>query len=233
MIKKDPFLNNDESGMAKVVAEMLGHLHWLGHSSFRLDASKVIYFDPQKLSSGSKEADIILVSHEHFDHFSKDDIAIISSNNTVIVCDKAVAKRLSQTGIRCKIIKAMLPEDVFDVDSVHIRAVASYNTNKQFHTKDSHKLGFIVTVDGVSIYHAGDTDHITEMATYNCDVALLPISGTYVMTAGEARDAALLINPKVAIPMHYGDTIGSQKDAFVFQNLLGDKIEVRILKKEG
>ena len=110
--------------------------------------------------------------------------------------------------------------------------MASYNIGKEFHTQDSRKLGFIVTIDGITIYHAGDTDNIPEMKDYRCDIALLPVSGTYVMTAEEAAEAALAIKPKIAVPMHYGDIVGSLADAQRFQELLKGKIEVKILKQE-
>ena len=212
---------------------MLKGLHWLGHSAFRFEGSKTIYFDPWKLAKDSKMADMILISHEHFDHFSKNDIILISSKDTVILTTQAVAKELKARPVSCKEIRGMSPGDVCEIPGIKIEAVASYNVNKHFHPKDSKKLGFIVSVDGVSIYHAGDTDNIAEMKTYRCDVALLPVSGTYVMTSDEAVQAALTIKPKLAIPMHYGDIVGSVKDAKVFQDLLKDKVEVDILKKES
>ncbi len=112
-------------------------------------------------------------------------------------------------------------------------AVASYNIGKQFHLKESGKLGYIVKIDGVSLYHAGDTDLIPEMKNIKADIALLPVSGIYVMTAEEAAQAALLIKPGIAIPMHYGaGVVGQLSDAQQFEKLLKGKVEVRILKKE-
>lgn len=215
---------------------MLENLHWLGHASFRLDASRLIYFDPWKLPKNSKKAEIIFISHDHFDHFSKDDVTSLSTKDTIIVTDKSVGKQL-QGKLVCKEIKALEPGNnitlsTSEVNKVKVQAVYSYNLNKEFHPKESGKLGFIVTIDGISIYHAGDTDYIPEMKDYVCDIALLPVSGTYVMTADEAANAALTIKPRAAIPMHYGDIVGSNSDAERFRDLLKDKIEVRILKKE-
>jgi L-ascorbate metabolism protein UlaG (beta-lactamase superfamily) len=122
------------------------------------------------------------------------------------------------------------------VDDVAIEAVPAYNINKfrepgrVFHPKEDGKLGFVLTIEGVRIYHAGDTDNIPEMKDIRTDIALLPVSGKYVMTAQEAADAAGVINPKVAIPMHYGGTIGSPKDGETFQK--SAKCEVKILQKE-
>lgn len=212
---------------------MTDNLHWLGHASFRLDAAKVIYFDPWKLEPGAKKAGIIFISHEHFDHFSPDDIKQISTQDSVIVTDISVGRLLAGKKIKCKEIKSLSPGDNTEAGGIKIAAVASYNTNKQFHTRNSKKLGFIVSIDGIRIYHAGDTDRITEMDGYLCDIALLPVSGTYVMNASEAALAALAIKPKVAIPMHYGDIVGTEADACRFRDLLAGKVEVRILTKEN
>ena len=212
---------------------MTERLHWLGHSSFRWEGSKTIYFDPWKLQKNSKRADIICISHEHFDHLSKPDISAISSPDTVIVTCQACARQISSLRGGCKEIKAMDPGDSCEVGGVNIKAAPSYNTNKEFHPKGTKKLGFIVTMDGISIYHAGDTDRIPDMDGLKCDVALLPVSGTYVMTADEAAEAAIAINPKVAIPMHYGDIVGTGDDAKRFEYALRGKVETKILRKEG
>lgn len=212
------------------VDKMLENLHWLGHASFRLDSAKTIYFDPWKIPKDSPKADIIFITHDHFDHYSLEDVKLLSAKDTVLVTDKSVARQLQSVKAICKEIKALSAGDNIEISGIKISAVASYNTNKQFHTKDSQKLGFIVTVEGVKIYHAGDTDLIPEMKNYLCDIALMPVSGTYVMTAEEAAKAALIIKPKVAIPMHYGDIVGSDNDAQNFADLLKGKIEVRILK---
>lgn len=211
---------------------MLEGLHWLGHSSFRWDGTKTIYFDPWKLSKNPNKADIICISHEHFDHCSKKDIMRIATPDTVIITCAEARRQLEAARIDCKEIKAMAPGDSADIDGITVTAVASYNTNKEFHQKSAKKLGFIVTMDGVSVYHAGDTDRIPEMDGLKCDAALLPISGTYVMTAEEAAAAALVIKPKIAIPIHYGDIIGTNADAKRFESALHGTIEVKILRKE-
>jgi len=211
---------------------LLENLHWLGHSSFRWQGKKIIYFDPWKLAKGSRGGDIILISHEHFDHFSLGDIMLISSKDTVIVTSREASKQLQAAKLICKEIKSLTAGESSEIGGTKISAVASYNTNKQFHTRDSGKLGFIVSVDGVKIYHAGDTDIIPEMKNFTCDIALLPVSGTYVMTADEAANAALAIRPKIAIPMHYGDIVGNDADAKRLRDLLKGKVEVKILEKE-
>jgi L-ascorbate metabolism protein UlaG (beta-lactamase superfamily) len=211
---------------------MIENLHWLGHSSFRWEGSKTIYFDPWKIAKDAKKADIILVSHEHFDHCSKVDIGMISTKETLVVTCEAAARELKPVEPFCKEVKTLLPGGALDISGVKIIATASYNLGKTFHSRDSNKLGFIVTMDGVSVYHAGDTDAIPEMVGYRCDVALLPVSGTYVMSADEAAGAALIMRPKIAVPMHYADIVGSASDARRLQELLKGKVEVRIPRKE-
>ena len=213
------------------VDRMVENLHWLGHDSFRVDGAKTIYFDPWKLSKGAKMADMIFVTHEHFDHLSIDDIKRIATKDTTIVCDRESGKKIGSKAA-CKELKVVSPGDRLDIDGIGAEATASYNTNKEFHTKASKKVGYIVTIEGLRICHAGDTDFIPEMKDYRCDMALLPVSGTYVMTADEAAEAAASINPKIAVPMHYGDIVGSASDAKAFQDLLKGKIEVKVLKSE-
>jgi len=211
---------------------MLKNLHWLGHSSFRWDGAKIIYFDPWNIPDGSKESDIILISHEHYDHFSKNDIAKISGPGTVFVCNKAVASELEDAGIAAKNIRELSASRTAEINGVKIRAVASYNIGKPYHPKEAGKLGFIVTMGGISVYHAGDTDKIPEMKDVSCDIALLPVSGTYVMTVKEAAEAAMVLKPKVAVPMHYGSIVGHAKDGEEFKRLLEGKVDVGLLKKE-
>jgi L-ascorbate metabolism protein UlaG (beta-lactamase superfamily) len=215
------------------VENMLTNLHWLGHDTFRIDGPKVIYFDPWKLPENSKKADLIFITHEHYDHYSLDDIRLISSAATVIVTDTSVARMLQKEKISCAKIQGLRSADTVEAAGIKAVAVSAYNLDKTYHTRASGKVGFIVDVQGVKLYHAGDTDFIPEMSEYSCDIALLPVSGTYVMDAQEASQAALSIRPKIAIPMHYGDIVGSVADARKFQDLLKGKIEVRILSKES
>jgi L-ascorbate metabolism protein UlaG (beta-lactamase superfamily) len=206
------------------VKMMLKKIHWLGHDCFRIDAENVIYFDPLELKQGSAPADIIFITHEHFDHCSPEDVAKIQKKGTVIVTTADCAKKLSG---ETRIIK---PGDTITVKGVRIEAVPAYNIDKKFHPKDKGWVGYVITVDGTRIYHAGDTDFIPEMKTIKTDIAFIPVSGTYVMTADEAAKAAEAIKPQVAIPMHYGSIIGSDKDAVAFKQKC--TVPVEILKSE-
>ncbi|MCL4456401.1 MAG: MBL fold metallo-hydrolase [Nitrospirae bacterium] len=205
---------------------MIKDIHWLGHDTFKIIGEKVIFTDPFKVKR-KDTADIILITHEHYDHCSPEDVKKIQGPNTVIVTVSDCAKKLSGN------IKIVKPGDRITAAGIDIEAVPSYNTNKQFHTKDRGWVGYIFTVNGRRIYLAGDTDHIPEMKTFkNIDMALLPVSGTYVMTAEEAVQAALDIKPKIAIPMHYGSIVGDKNDAKRFADGLKGKIEVVVLNEE-
>lgn len=207
-----------------MIQEMVKKIEWLGHDGFRIKAKKTIYFDPFQITGGP-EADLILISHDHFDHCSPEDIAKIQGEKTVIITEPNSAQKLSGD------IKTLKPGDTLEIEEIKIEAISSYNTDKDFHPKKNNWLGFIVEVDGVRIYHTGDADFIPEMKSMEVDIALLPVSGTYVMNADQAIEAALAINPKVAIPMHYGAIVGSEEDAQKFKQALEGKVEVVVLSK--
>ena len=206
-----------------MIEQMMKNLVWLGHSSFCLKAGgKIIYFDPYRLSGKPATADIILVSHDHFDHCSPEDIEKIQTDDTIIVTEPQAGGKLSGN------IITLQPGENCKAHGIPVEAVPSYNTNKKFHPEENKWLGFVITVDGVRIYHAGDTDYISAMKSIKADIALLPVSGTYVMTAEEAVLAALDINPQVAVPMHYGTHAGNEDDARRFAEALEGKIRVKV-----
>lgn len=211
--------------IAKGDNTMVENIHWLGHNAFKIIGEKVIFTDPYKIKK-KDTADIILITHDHFDHCSPEDVKKIQGSETVIVTTADCAKKLSG---KIKIVKI---GDRINVEGIEIEAVPSYNTNKQFHPKGNGWVGYIFTVTGHRIYIAGDTDYIPEMKSFKADIALLPVSGTYVMTADEAVKAALDIKPNIAIPMHYGSIVGSRDDAKKFAEGLKGKIKVVILQEE-
>jgi L-ascorbate metabolism protein UlaG (beta-lactamase superfamily) len=212
---------------ATEVKEMLENIHWLGHDSFRIDGKTTIYLDPWNLRVGAPKADLILITHDHHDHCSPDDVAKISREGTVVVTIAAAARQLKGE------VRAVKAGDSLTVDDISIEVVPAYNVNKHFHPQSAGHVGFILTVADKRIYHAGDTDVIPEMDSIQADIALLPVSGKYVMTADEAVQAAQKINPQVAIPMHYGAGVaGSIKDAKRFRDLLQGKVKVVILPQE-
>jgi L-ascorbate metabolism protein UlaG (beta-lactamase superfamily) len=191
---------------------------WLGHDSFKFDFDNLkLYIDPFQVIDTDK-ADIILITHEHYDHCSIADLKKLVKEDTLIVATPDVTSKLSGkvNGGKIQLVK---PGDKFIYKEIMIKAVPAYNTNKQFHPKDNLWVGYVFTIKGVTFYHAGDTDLITEMKDIKADVAFLPVSGTYVMNVNEAVDAAKIIMPKIAIPMHYGKIIGTKSDADKFKEL--------------
>ncbi len=209
--------------------------HWLGHDGYRIIAGdKTIYIDPYQLSKAQQnrnDADILLISHNHFDHLSMDDLKNVLGKKTSIVTAKECIDQLKGAG--AAEIKGVAPGDRMTVQGVSIEAVAAYNINKKFHPKADRKVGFVITVGNMRIYHTGDTDDIPEMSSVKPDIALVPVSGTYVMTAEEAAKAVNeKIKPsKLAIPMHYGTIVGNDQDAARFKQLVS-VCPVQVLDRE-
>jgi len=206
---------------------MIENIHWLGHDSFRLDGSSTVYIDPWKLAADAPPADLILITHDHYDHFSPDDIARLSTPRTTLIGPASVTAQVD--GVAAVTLSA---GETATVGGVTVTGVPAYNIDKfrqpgeVFHPRAAGGLGYIVELDGRRIYHAGDTDAIPEMRDVRCDVALLPVSGTYVMTAAEAAEACRMISAAAAVPMHYGDIVGTAADAARFEGLCGVPVTV-------
>jgi L-ascorbate metabolism protein UlaG (beta-lactamase superfamily) len=192
---------------------MVENIEWLKHSSFRLTGEKVIYIDPRNISD-PKPADAVLISHPHSDHFSPDDIKKISNEKTVIISIPEVISQIEGNK------KMILPNEKVFLDKVVIEAVPAYNVNKSFHSKKKDWIGFIIEMNGKRYYYAGDTDSIPEMRFMkNIDIAMLPIGGTYTMNAEEAASIANIFKPKVVVPYHWGEIVGTREDAEKFKSL--------------
>lgn len=187
-------------------------IKWLGHASFRIEhGGRTIYIDPWKLRDGPK-ADLILITHSHFDHYSEDDISKLMKGDTVLIGAHDVNPKAKMTHVR--------PGEIKDLKWAKIKATRAYNPDKQFHPRSNDWLGFIVEIGGKRIYHCGDTDIIPEMKDLGpIDVALLTIGGTYTMDPSEAAQAAGIIRPGLAIPMHWGDIVGDRSHAERFAEL--------------
>jgi L-ascorbate metabolism protein UlaG (beta-lactamase superfamily) len=199
--------------------QVLRQLKRLGHDSFRLDGPPVIYIDPWKLRQDMPKADLVLVTHDHYDHCSPEDIAKISQEGTVVIGNPGAAQKIGSKA------RALRPGESLTFANVTVTAVPAYNTNKfrspgePFHPQGDQGNGYIITIDDEKLYHAGDTDFIPEMSQVQATVALLPVSGTYVMTAEEAFEAAQVIKAEYFVPMHYGDIVGDQGDVEKFRYL--------------
>lgn len=213
-------------------------IEWLGHAAFKLKAAKkIIYVDPYQLTRG-EEADIILITHSHYDHCSQADIEKIAKDGTIIICTADCQSKITRISKKIR-LEPIEPGIELNLDDLKIRAVEAYNTNKKFHLKNEYWVGYIIQFDNTIIYHAGDTDLIKEMEKLtgygkkgNFFISLLPVGGTYTMNAEEAAEAASLIKPSLAIPMHYGSIIGSRSDAERFVQLCKEKgIKAQIIEK--
>ena len=194
------------------------NIQWLGHDVFKIsNGPTVIYTDPFRLEEGADKADIILITHDHFDHCEPQDVAKIVKDDTVIVAPESCGSKLKMN------IEVVRPGSKIEVKGVPIEATWAYNVNKfrspgePFHPKSPNFVGYIFTANGKRYYLAGDTDLIPEMKGIDVDVALLPVSGTYVMTADEAIEAAnTAVKADVYIPMHYNAIVGTDEDAKKF-----------------
>ncbi len=213
-------------------------LDFLGHSGFLIGASKRIAIDPYNVSENVEPVDFILITHSHFDHCSIKDIQKLSKKGTIIVATPdSQSKILRVDGVEMHPVEV---GDAFELDDITIETVAAYNAKKAFHPKKEGWVGYIVKIGNFIVYHAGDTDLIKEMKHLtgygkkgNTFVTLLPVSGTYVMDAEEAADAAELLSPHLAIPIHYGAGVaGTLEDAERFVTLCKEKgVHAEILPK--
>jgi L-ascorbate metabolism protein UlaG (beta-lactamase superfamily) len=210
-------------------------IRWLGHDGFEFqDDAETLVIDPFKLDKEAR-ADFLLLSHEHYDHCNAEDIRKVLKPNTVAVAPPSCKEELAKAGV--KEVKTVKPGDTVRVGGFEINTIPAYNTNKfkepgrPFHPKSDQKVGYVIkTKSGTTIYHTGDSDVIPEMDDLRPDIALLPVSGTYVMTSDEALQAADRIKPKIVIPMHWGTIVGSKEDAENFKRKA--KVQVEILVRE-
>ena len=192
---------------------------------------KNIYFDPFKLNQNNlNDADVIFITHSHYDHFSPEDIMKIKKDDTKIIVTKDLFEKTLQCGFAQDNILKVLPNNEYNFAGIKFKTIPAYNTNKEFHKREYDWVSYILKIDEDIIYVAGDTDVTEEALSTKCDIALVPVGGTYTMTAEEAAKLVEHISPrKYAIPTHYQTVVGSVEDAIKFKELLDGKIEVNIL----
>ena len=201
-------------------------IEWLNHASFKIyGENKIVYIDPYQIKEDFNDADLIFITHDHYDHCSSKDISKVSKEGTKIIATEKCASKLNGN------LKTVKPNEKFIIENVNVETIPSYNLSEQYHLKSNDNVGFILGFGEIKIYHAGDTDKIPEMKEINVDIAILPVGGTYTMNSKEASEAAREINAKIFIPMHYGSIVGSESDAKMFKELVEEQGKnVEILK---
>jgi len=205
---------------------MINNIEVFTQNHIRINSNIIIEVDPFEVKMGNNDADYVLITHDHYDHFSPKDIEKIVSKNTIIIAPISTKDKVN---IVEKLVKEIVYVEVgkkYNVGALEFETVASYNIGKPFHPKSANYLGYIIIKDGCRIYIAGDTDATIEAKNVKCDIAILPVGGTYTMNAKEAAELANVIKPKYAIPVHFGTVCGSVNDGNVFEENVGSGIKV-------
>lgn len=196
------------------------------HSSIKISKGQVIYIDPFKITEEKHDADIIFITHNHYDHYSEEDIDKVIKEDTIIVMPETMREQS-----KYKNILFVEPNEQYKIDNIEIVTVPAYNINKNFHPKENKWVGYILNIEGFTYYIAGDTDITPENKEVKCDIAFVPVGGTYTMNAKEAAELVNIIKPKMAIPIHYGSIVGTKQDAIDFEKELNKEIKCEILIK--
>ncbi len=210
---------------------MLEGIEVLCHSSIRFNKEKIIYFDPFRIEKNYNDADMIFITHDHYDHYSEKDIDKVKKSDTVIVVPEDLIIKLLKKGFKKENIITVKPNERYEMKNMKFETIPAYNTNKQFHPKENEWIGYLIEIDGITYYIAGDTDITEENKKIKCDVAFVPVGGTFTMDYKEAAKLINEIKPKVAVPTHYGSIVGSKEDGANFSELVNSEIKVEIFIK--
>ena len=193
-------------------------------SSIKISDGLTIYFDPYDIKEKINNADYIFITHSHWDHFDLDSINNLVNEKTIIIGPSNVIEKLNSNYKTLEV----KPENIYNLNNISFMTVPAYNIDKEYHPKDAGYVGYIVTLNNVTYYIAGDTDVLDELKVIKADVIFLPVGGTYTMTREEAVELANTIKPKYAIPIHYGLAVGDELDAKYFVNNIDKEIESKI-----
>ena len=210
---------------------MLENILVLTHSSIKIKNSKTIYFDPFKIDKNYNDADYIFITHSHYDHYSEEDIKKVRKKETKIIITLDLKEKVKELGFENSNIIIVAPNEKYIIDTLNIETIPAYNNEKQFHPKSNNWVGYIIEINDEKYYIAGDTDITEENKKIKCDVALLPIGGTFTMNYEEAAELANIIKPKIVIPIHYGSIVGNKCDAEKFTKLINKEIKCEIKLK--
>jgi len=210
---------------------MITGIEVLCHSSIRINKGKIIYIDPYKIEKTFSDADIIFITHNHYDHYSPEDINKVKKEDSIIVLTEDIKDEAIKLGFKEERIISVKPNQEYKYENIRFKTVPAYNVNKAFHPKENNWVGYIIKINDVEYYVAGDTDITEENLKVQCDVALIPIGGTYTTDYKEAAKLVNTIKPKVVIPTHYACIVGKKEDADEFSKLIDKEIECNILIK--
>lgn len=211
--------------------DKIENIEILCHSSIRIKNKNIIYIDPFKIEKNYNDADLIFITHDHYDHYSEEDIDKVINKDTIIIVPDGLLTKLLKKEIDKDRIVVVKPNNEYKIDEVSFETIPAYNINKKFHPKENGWVGYIINLDSTKYYIAGDTDITEENQKVNCDIAFVPVGGTYTMDYIEAASLVNKIEPKVAIPIHYGSIVGTKQDAANFIKLLNTNIKGIILMK--
>ena len=210
---------------------MLESIEILCHSCIKFNKGEIIYFDPFKIEKNYNDADVIFITHDHYDHYSEEDIDKVVKKGTIIVAPEDLLTKLLKKGFERDNMVLVTPNQKYTVKGIEFQTIPAYNVNKQFHPKANEWVGYVLKIEGVTYYIAGDTDITEENKKVKCDVAFVPVGGTFTMDYKEAAELINEIKPKIAVPTHYGSIVGEKSDGISFSKLVSPEIEVEVLMK--
>lgn len=201
----------------------------LCHNSIKISENVIIYIDPFKIDKEYHDADYIFFTHSHYDHFSPEDIEKVKKESTLFIITEDIKEQAEKIFGKENVF-VVIPNEQYHIPGLDFKTTYAYNVNKAFHPKENKWVGYVIEVNHITYYIAGDTDNIEDIQNIECDEAFIPIGGTYTMDYREAADLANRIKAKVVIPTHYGSIVGDKEDAIKFKELVNNK-EVKILIK--
>ncbi len=209
---------------------MIENIQVFTQNSIRIkNGEKKIYVDPFQMREEPRDADFILITHDHHDHFSPEDIAKVRKDSTLLIVPEAMLRKAEQESGFISNIYPVKPETFHEIEGLTFDTIPSYNNLKPFHPKSAGWIGYLLRINGKRIYIAGDTSLTKDAKEVKCDIALVPIGGTYTMDVKKAAELINIIRPEIAVPVHYGSIVGKKEDAETFRELVDDTIRVEIL----